>query len=231
MPTLPSDLAIPHRLAYIIYTSGTTGLPKGVAVSHVPPRQSRLRAPSVCMIPLGPGDRVLAVISVGFDVSIGQLLLPLLSGAPSSSPAISKPWAPPGSGPLLAQRGHSYQFRASFFDSISTRCRPVDPATQTPHARRRSSQPALSSAASSALCPGSKSSIFMDLPRPALTPPITSRHQKISPALPFFPSAGRFPIISLYSQCHARTGGRWHYRRTLSRRRRSSARLCQRVPI
>ena len=34
-----------------------------------------------CHDPIGPGDRVLAGISVGFDVSIGQLLLPLLSGA------------------------------------------------------------------------------------------------------------------------------------------------------
>ena len=34
-----------------------------------------------CHDPIGPGDRILAAISVGFDVSIGQLLLPLLSGA------------------------------------------------------------------------------------------------------------------------------------------------------
>jgi amino acid adenylation domain-containing protein len=34
-----------------------------------------------CHDPIGTGDRVLAAISVGFDVSIGQLLLPLLSGA------------------------------------------------------------------------------------------------------------------------------------------------------
>ena len=34
-----------------------------------------------CHDPIGVGDRVLASISVGFDVSIGQLLLPLLSGA------------------------------------------------------------------------------------------------------------------------------------------------------
>jgi amino acid adenylation domain-containing protein len=79
----PAEFSIsedPNRLAYIIYTSGTTGLPKGVAVSHVAPVNMAF-ARRACHDPLGPGDRVLAAISVGFDVSIGQLLLPLLSGA------------------------------------------------------------------------------------------------------------------------------------------------------
>ena len=71
---------IPNRLAYIIYTSGTTGLPKGVAVPHTAPVNLAF-ARRACHDPMGPGDRVLAGISVGFDVSIGQLLLPLLSGA------------------------------------------------------------------------------------------------------------------------------------------------------
>ncbi len=74
------QLADPNRLAYIIYTSGTTGRPKGVAVSHVPPVNLAF-ARRACHDPIGPGDRILAAISVGFDVSIGQLLLPLLSGA------------------------------------------------------------------------------------------------------------------------------------------------------
>jgi amino acid adenylation domain-containing protein len=73
-------LADPNRLAYIIYTSGTTGLPKGVAVPHSAPVNLAF-ARRACHDPLGGGDRVLAGISVGFDVSIGQLLLPLLSGA------------------------------------------------------------------------------------------------------------------------------------------------------
>jgi amino acid adenylation domain-containing protein len=70
----------PRRLAYIIYTSGTTGLPKGVEVPHSAPVNLAF-ARRACHDPLGVGDRVLAGISVGFDVSIGQLLLPLLSGA------------------------------------------------------------------------------------------------------------------------------------------------------
>jgi amino acid adenylation domain-containing protein len=74
------QLTDPHRLAYIIYTSGTTGQPKGVAVSHAAPVNLAF-ARRAAHDPIGPGDRILAGISVGFDVSIGQLLLPLLSGA------------------------------------------------------------------------------------------------------------------------------------------------------
>ena len=73
-------LSGPTRLAYLIYTSGTTGRPKGVAVAHAAPVNLAF-ARRAGHDPIGPGDRVLAAISVGFDVSIGQLLLPLLSGA------------------------------------------------------------------------------------------------------------------------------------------------------
>jgi amino acid adenylation domain-containing protein len=69
----------PDSRAYIIYTSGSRGRPKGVAVAHgalVNLAYARLEHD-----PIGPGDRVLAAISVGFDVSIGQLFTPLLSGA------------------------------------------------------------------------------------------------------------------------------------------------------
>ena len=77
----PHPVALtPEHLAYVIYTSGSSGTPKGVAVSHaslVNLAFARTRGHD----PIGPGDRVLAAISVGFDVSIGQLLLPLLAGA------------------------------------------------------------------------------------------------------------------------------------------------------
>ena len=69
----------PEDTAYIIYTSGSTGKPKGVAVPHR--AAVNLAFARLDHDPIGPGDRILAAISVGFDVSIGQLLLPLLSGA------------------------------------------------------------------------------------------------------------------------------------------------------
>jgi non-ribosomal peptide synthetase component F len=65
--------------AYIIYTSGSTGKPKGVAVPHS--AAVNLAFGRLNHDPISTGDRILAAISVGFDVSIGQLLLPLISGA------------------------------------------------------------------------------------------------------------------------------------------------------
>ena len=80
-------LSDPRRLAYIIYTSGTTGLPKGVAVPHSAPVNMAF-ARRACHDPIGPGDRILAGISVGFDVSLGHCCCPCLVARPSSSPLI-----------------------------------------------------------------------------------------------------------------------------------------------
>jgi len=70
----------PEQLAYIVYAFSASGAPHGVAVNHaslINLAFARNRGHD----PIGPGDRVLAAVSVGLDVSIGQLLLPLLSGA------------------------------------------------------------------------------------------------------------------------------------------------------
>ncbi|KAI0427458.1 nonribosomal peptide synthetase 7 [Xylaria sp. FL1042] len=69
----------PEDLAYIIYTSGSTGRPKGVEANHG----------ALCNLLLSmqrqpgcdPEDRVLAVATISFDMSILDLLLPLCSGA------------------------------------------------------------------------------------------------------------------------------------------------------
>ena len=75
----PAPAVCPGDLAYLIYTSGSTGLPKPVAVSHAAALNLAFARRSHA--PVGPGDRILAGVSVGFDVSIEQLLLPLLHGA------------------------------------------------------------------------------------------------------------------------------------------------------
>ncbi|UGQ48159.1 non-ribosomal peptide synthetase [Massilia endophytica] len=65
-------------LAYILYTSGSTGRPKGVMVHHgalVNFLESMRREPG-----FGPGDRLLAVTSISFDISGLELYLPLLCG-------------------------------------------------------------------------------------------------------------------------------------------------------
>ncbi|KQT68984.1 MULTISPECIES: amino acid adenylation domain-containing protein [unclassified Aureimonas] len=78
-PPVDDGARSPEDLAYIVFTSGSTGRPKGVAMSHG--AAVNLAFARQEHDPIGRGDRVLAAISVGFDVSIGQLLLPLLSGA------------------------------------------------------------------------------------------------------------------------------------------------------
>ncbi len=69
--------------AWIIFTSGSTGTPKGVAVSHrsaaaFVDAEARLFLQEA---PLGPGDRVLAGLSVAFDASCEEMWLAWRHGA------------------------------------------------------------------------------------------------------------------------------------------------------
>ncbi|WP_407650913.1 Pls/PosA family non-ribosomal peptide synthetase [Brachybacterium halotolerans] len=69
--------------AWIIFTSGSTGKPKGVAVSHrsaaaFVDAESRLFLQDA---PLGPGDRVMAGLSVAFDASCEEMWLAWGHGA------------------------------------------------------------------------------------------------------------------------------------------------------
>jgi amino acid adenylation domain-containing protein/non-ribosomal peptide synthase protein (TIGR01720 family) len=65
--------------AYLIYTSGSTGRPKGVMVEHGS-LTNFFFAMNGC-IHLGPGDRHVAITTIGFDISILELFLPLCHGA------------------------------------------------------------------------------------------------------------------------------------------------------
>jgi len=69
--------------AWIIFTSGSTGTPKGVAVTHrsaaaFVDAEARLFLQDA---PLGPGDRVLAGLSVAFDASCEEMWLAWGHGA------------------------------------------------------------------------------------------------------------------------------------------------------
>ncbi|HEY6320186.1 MAG TPA: amino acid adenylation domain-containing protein, partial [Thermoanaerobaculia bacterium] len=69
----------PGELAYVLYTSGSTGRPKGVEVTHGA-LANLLR--SVEEWPgLSPGDVLLAVSSLSFDIAAFDLYLPLMIGA------------------------------------------------------------------------------------------------------------------------------------------------------
>jgi amino acid adenylation domain-containing protein len=76
---VPLRPAGPDQLAYVIYTSGSTGEPKGVAVPHRG-LANRLRWMQDAF-GLTPADRVLQKTPATFDVSVWELLWPLMEGA------------------------------------------------------------------------------------------------------------------------------------------------------
>ena len=73
----------PDDDAWIIFTSGSTGKPKGVAVSHRS-ASAFVDAEAALFLPdepIGPGDRVLAGLSVAFDASCEEMWLAWRHGA------------------------------------------------------------------------------------------------------------------------------------------------------
>ena len=73
----------PEDDAWVIFTSGSTGTPKGVAVTH---RNAAAFVDAEARLflqddPIGPGDRVMAGLSVGFDASCEEMWLAWAYGA------------------------------------------------------------------------------------------------------------------------------------------------------
>jgi mycobactin peptide synthetase MbtE len=71
--------SFPPEAAYVFFTSGSTGRPKAILGAHDALRnfidwQGRT-------FDVGPGDRVAFLTSIGFDVSLRDILLPLRHGA------------------------------------------------------------------------------------------------------------------------------------------------------
>jgi amino acid adenylation domain-containing protein len=74
----PPACASPDDFAYVVHTSGSTGTPKGIGVQH---------RPAVNLIDwvngtfgVGPGDRLLFVTSLGFDLSVYDVFGVLAAG-------------------------------------------------------------------------------------------------------------------------------------------------------
>ena len=67
-----------ERLAYVMFTSGSSGAPKGVEVEH----RSLASFLNACrnVIEFRAEDCFLAVTTIGFDVSVAEIFLPLTSG-------------------------------------------------------------------------------------------------------------------------------------------------------
>ncbi|MEU9865985.1 non-ribosomal peptide synthase/polyketide synthase, partial [Streptomyces sp. NPDC047971] len=80
-PATPPGRAalLPQHPAYVIHTSGSTGRPKGVVVGHQA-LVNHLHAAAE-RVPLGAGDRLVAVTTVSFDIAALELFLPLVGGA------------------------------------------------------------------------------------------------------------------------------------------------------
>lgn len=78
-PTVnPPPVLTPANLAYVIYTSGSTGRPKGVMVTHG--NVVSFQANMAGVFGLGAADRLYALTTISFDISVLELLNSLLTG-------------------------------------------------------------------------------------------------------------------------------------------------------
>ncbi len=78
IPPQPLPKIHPEMRAYVIFTSGSSGVPKGVEVSHG--SVVNLLNSAWELLEIGPQDRLFAITTLSFDISVLELLLPLVSG-------------------------------------------------------------------------------------------------------------------------------------------------------
>jgi len=78
-PNSINPVIVPSNLAYVMYTSGSTGNPKGVLIEHH--SMMNLFSSLISELNLTHEESILATTDYTFDISLIELLLPLLLGA------------------------------------------------------------------------------------------------------------------------------------------------------
>ncbi|WP_159502475.1 non-ribosomal peptide synthetase, partial [Microbacterium sp. 18062] len=80
LPSEPPHITIANgQLAYVIFTSGSTGTPKGAMIRHEAICE-RLMWQRDHVLLFGPDDASLFKAPLAFDISVNEILLPLISG-------------------------------------------------------------------------------------------------------------------------------------------------------
>jgi amino acid adenylation domain-containing protein len=78
LPLQPLPKIHSEMRAYVIFTSGSSGVPKGVEVAHG--SIVNLLNSARELLEIGPQDRLFAITTLAFDISVLELLLPLVAG-------------------------------------------------------------------------------------------------------------------------------------------------------
>lgn len=78
LPLRPLPAIHSEMRAYVIFTSGSTGIPKGVEVAHGSVVNLLISARE--LLEIDPQDRLFAITTLAFDISVLELFLPLISG-------------------------------------------------------------------------------------------------------------------------------------------------------
>jgi non-ribosomal peptide synthetase component F len=102
-PDFAQVAVAPDDLAYIIYTSGSTGLPKGVMIDHRGAVNTILDINA--RFTVTPADRVLALSSLSFDLSVYDIFGTLAAGAALVIPVTKELRDPSYLADLVAREG------------------------------------------------------------------------------------------------------------------------------
>ncbi|WP_439957803.1 amino acid adenylation domain-containing protein [Micromonospora echinofusca] len=120
----PAPSVGPDNLAYMIYTSGSTGQPKGVLIGH------RSYAQHCAVIArsydITPGDRVVLLSALTFDVAMDQIAATLLAGA---TIVVADPlfWSPAELPDRVAEHGITImEITPAYYREVMHHVRPGD---------------------------------------------------------------------------------------------------------